>query len=236
MHAHELAEQVAALVLLGVALYVLPASWLARRKAGARPSAEEQLVARVDSTTVGSALRLLTATLAMGAAAIQFALTPAHLEHSLPHGLALGAVAVVHIAIGGLARAGHLDRARRPALVVTAGIVGTWILSRTVGLPIGATAWDPGQVGLAEATAITFEVGLIAVLYLATPARLHRTFGGRVREMTSVAIIPAVGILSTVALLVAASASAGSSGGHQHSAVPAPHHAAASMPEVFPTD
>ena len=236
MHAHELAEQVAALVLLGVSLYVLPASWLARRKAAAPENAEEQLVARVDSTTLGSAVRLLTATLALGAAAIHVALTPAHLQHSLPDGLALGAVAVVHIAIGGLALAGHLLRTRRPALLVTAGTIGAWILSRTIGLPIGATAWEAGPAGLAEATAITFEVGLMAVLYLATPARLHRTFGSRVREMTSVAIIPAVGILSTVALLVAVSASAGSSGGHEHSAVPAPHHAAASMPDVFPTE
>ena len=222
MHAHELAEQVAALVLLGVGLYVLPASWLARRKAPTGPVAAGQPAARFDPTTIDSAARALAATLALGAAVIHLALTPAHLHDSLPYGLAFAAVAAVQVAIAALALSGRLVRVRRPAFLITAAIIGAWLVSRIFGLPLGPAHWQPEPVGLADAMATGFEAGLLAVLILVTPARLCRIPGSRMRQVASVAIIPVVGILGTVALLVAVSVSAGSSDGHDHSAAREP--------------
>jgi hypothetical protein len=226
MHAHELAEQVAAFVLLGVAVFVLPASWLARRKAQAQPEAAAQPLARPDRTTMEWAARAVAATLALGSAAILVGLTPSLLHRSMPHGLALGGMAGVQMVMAGFALSGHLFRARGPALVIVLGMIVAMTFSSTFGVPVGPVAWQPGSLGLAGATATCFELGLLAVLVVATPARLRRRMGSRMREVASVAIVPLVGILFTVAMLVAVSVSAGSPGGHDHSAVPEPDHSA----------
>ncbi|HEX7197194.1 MAG TPA: hypothetical protein VF364_10245 [Candidatus Limnocylindria bacterium] len=220
MHAHELAEQVAAVVLLGVAVFVLPASWLARRKALAQPEAAAQVVARPDRTTMEWAARAVAATLALGTAAILAGLAPSLLHGSMPHGLALGGLAVVHMVVAGFALSGHLFRARGPALVIVAGVIVA--TSNAIDPALGPVSWQPGSPGQAGATATGFELGLLAVLVVATPVRLRRRIGSRMREVASVAIVPLVGILFTVAMLVAVSVSAGSPGGHDHSVVPEP--------------
>jgi hypothetical protein len=53
--------------------------------------------------------------------------------------------------------------------VVNLGVAAAWVLSRTVGMPIGPEAWTPEAVGVVDVVATLFEVaivvGSVALLY-----------------------------------------------------------------------
>lgn len=51
-----------------------------------------------------------------------------------------------------------------PAAVVSLAVVGIWLVSRTVGLPIGPWAGDPERVGAADLAATVDELVLAAVI------------------------------------------------------------------------
>jgi hypothetical protein len=81
----------------------------------------------------------------LGAAAIHLAVAPAHVREYVPFG-------VFFLVVGGAQTAYAIELAVRPtrrlALLMatgSAGLVGLWVLSRTVGLPDGyyEPGWEP---------------------------------------------------------------------------------------------
>jgi hypothetical protein len=114
----------------------------------------------------------VAATLSTGAAAIHFAVVPEHMAEFAPFGIAFVAVGWFQV---GWAQAYLLRPTRAIAaagVVVNVLIVATWLLSRTVGLPVGPEPWTPEQIGPLDLFATGFEVALIAVLVpVALPSR-----------------------------------------------------------------
>jgi hypothetical protein len=110
-------------------------------------------------------------------------------------------------------------------VVLNAGIIGVWALSRIWGVPIGPDAWTPEPVSLADALSTGFEAGIVAVslAVLVRPALAQRS----VRPSFALGGLGvtglAVAVVSTVALTPSfASDHHGHSGeeaaGHSHSA------------------
>lgn len=220
VHGHELVELAAALVLVGLAGFFVPASWLEMRNARLGIRAARPVSAEMPAEHPGTAADLLpvvAASLALGAGLIHFAAIETHAEFA-PFAAAFGLLAVLQLALAaGLLR--RPDLVRLPALVLHAGVVGVWLLSRTVGLPVGPHAWLPEPVGTADALATAFALGLVAILLLAP--RLHaRAYGARasgrdVRRRTfPVALVPVVGVIGLLTLI--ALASLASAAPHSH--------------------
>jgi hypothetical protein len=92
------------------------------------------------------------------------------------------------------------------AIVINLGAVAVWIMSRTLGLPIGPQAWVPEQVGFADLLASSFELSMIALL-LPTVAgeRFSRTLNSPMPAQKAFVLsaftIVAVGLLTAMALV-----------------------------------
>jgi hypothetical protein len=113
------------------------------------------------------ALRPVAVSLSAGAGIIHLAVLPDHLQESALVGAFFVATAafqlgwaVVHLRFAIPA----LDSAGR---AFNAAVIGVWLWSRFVGLPIGPEAGVPEAIGLPDLLATLFEAGLVAIL--ATP-------------------------------------------------------------------
>jgi hypothetical protein len=120
--------------------------------------------------TVGRYLCWLLAALSAGAAFIHFAVSGEHYSLSWLHGSFFAAIAWLQLAFA----VGVVLRPNRRLLVagvlLNAGIIGVWAMSRIWGVPIGPEAWTPETVGLADVLSSAFEAGIV-VLSLAVIVR-----------------------------------------------------------------
>ncbi|MGI8586747.1 MAG: multicopper oxidase family protein [Chloroflexia bacterium] len=118
------------------------------------------------------------ALLTLGAAAIHFAVMPAHFDEWLPFGIFFMLVAAAQVA---LAVATVLRPSRRlfgTGAAMTAGVLGIWVVTRTVGLPIGPDSGTPEAVGVADVAAALLEVtALLRFAFLARGPRGPRPHG-----------------------------------------------------------
>ena len=154
------------------------------------------------SRTVGPNVPLtaIAAGLSLGAAAIHFSVIQHHFEEFALFGYAFIGLAWFQ-AIWALV---HVLRSDAPVallgVAVNAGTVTVWLISRTVGLPIGPEAGVPEAVGFADLLATAFEVALIAVLTAALwPAWARRL---ALREMrVQKAFVLVVFCVATMVLL-----------------------------------
>jgi hypothetical protein len=120
--------------------------------------------------TVGRYLCWLLAALSAGAAFIHFAVSGEHYDLSWLHGSFFATIAWLQLAFA----VGVVLRPNRRLLVagvvLNAGIIGVWAMSRIWGVPIGPEAWTPETVGLADVLSSAFEAGIV-VLSLAVIVR-----------------------------------------------------------------
>ncbi|HMC43552.1 MAG TPA: hypothetical protein VKI20_11130 [Acidimicrobiales bacterium] len=105
------------------------------------------------------------AMLMVAAGVIHFAFAPDHIAEYLPFGIAFYAMGVAQVG-GGLA-VGIFRRSRPVLLAAVAGSLGIcalWLVTRTVGLPIGAELWHPEKVGVADTVCVGFQLGTAVLL------------------------------------------------------------------------
>ena len=151
-------------------------------------------------------LAVIAAALSLAAAGIHFAVISEHLEEDVLFGVlffALGWFQLVWAQV-------YLIWPRRSvallAIAINLGAVLVWIVSRTVGLPIGPQAWVPEQVGFADLLASSFELGIIGLLIptvigerfataLASQMPVQKAF------VLSAFMVVAVGVLTAMALV-----------------------------------
>ena len=100
--------------------------------------------------TVGRYLRWVLAALSLGAGVIHFAVSGDHYNLSLLHGTFFAVTAWLQLsyAVAVIIRPNKL--LLQAGVLLNAGIVGVWVLSRVWGVPIGPEAWTPEAVGLAD--------------------------------------------------------------------------------------
>ncbi len=123
----------------------------------------------------------------MGAAAVHFAVAPAHLEEWWPFGTFFLASGTAQLLWALLA----LARPSRPLLwlggIGNAAIIALWVVTRTAGTLIGPEPDAPEPVGLLDTLATACE---LVVVLLAASAAVRavtpRTRAGTLREVTGV--------------------------------------------------
>src|SRR2546429_7861696 len=120
--------------------------------------------------TLGRYLRWLLAALSVGAAFIHFAVSGGHYDVSWMPGTFFAVVAWLQMAfaVGVILR--PTRRLLTAGVLLNAGIIGVWAVSRIWGVPVGPDAWTPEAVTLADSLSSGFEAGIV-VLSLAVLVR-----------------------------------------------------------------
>lgn len=142
----------------------------------------------------------------LAAAGIHFAVIREHLEEWVLFGVlffALGWFQLVWAQV-------YLVWPRRSvaaiAVLVNLGAVLVWVMSRTVGLPIGPEAWLPEPVGFPDMLATSFEIGIIGLML---PTLIGERFAQVLNEQMPIQkafvlaafMVIAVGLLTALALV-----------------------------------
>jgi hypothetical protein len=155
--------------------------------------------------TVGRYLRWLLAALSVGAGVIHFSVSGEHYDMSLLHGSFFAVVAWLQIAWAVGVILSPSRRLLTAGIVLNAGVIGVWAMSRIWGVPVDPQSWTPEPVALADALSSGFEAGivLISLAVLVRPAlasqRLRPSFGAPafgvavlgVAVVSSMAVAPA---------------------------------------------
>ena len=168
-----------------------------------------------------AALRLAIGAAAIGAGVIHLTVTPEHLTEYLPLGIGFLAAGVLQIAWGA---AVAVLESRRLLLAGAAGsllFVGVYVMSRTVGLPLGPEAFEPEAFGAADLLCCALEVPVAIGAYAL--ARRPAALSGRLRASLA-AMVAAAFVLVGSATAYAATAPAHEhehGADHQHSTCPA---------------
>lgn len=118
---------------------------------------------------------VIAAALSIAAAGIHFAVISEHLERDVGEGVFFFGIGVFQAI---WAQAYLLRDDRRLTLVgaaVNVAVAIVWLVSRTVGLPFGATPGVPEAIGLPDLLATSFEISLVGLL---VPRLLPRRFPG----------------------------------------------------------
>jgi hypothetical protein len=107
----------------------------------------------------------VAAALMAGAGVIHLAFGPDHMAEYLPFGVAFYVMGFGQL-IGGLAVAfpSGSRRLLSAAILANLGISALWLISRTVGLPIGSEPWTKEAVGIADVTCVAFQLGVAGLL------------------------------------------------------------------------
>ena len=108
-----------------------------------------------------SELRIILAISSMGAGVIHAAVVPEHLEEGALFG-------IFFILATGFEVAWAMAVLFRPAVIVytigalaNGATIGIWLVSRTIGLPIGPDPWMPEEIQSLDAAATSLELLLV---------------------------------------------------------------------------
>ena len=189
--------------------------------------------------TVGRYLRWLLAALSVGAAFIHFAVSGGHYDISWIHGTFFAVVAWLQIvfAVGVVLR--PTRRLLIAGVLLNAGIIGVWAVSRIWGVPVGPDAWTPESITLADSLSSGFEAGivLLSLAVLVRPALAQHSIrpsfaiGGLGVTGLAVAVISTISLTPSFAsdhhggaeaaghTHSAAADSGPATGGHTHGAI-----------------
>lgn len=125
-----------------------------------------------------SELRIILAISSIGAGVIHAAVVPEHLEEGALFGF-------FFILAAGFEIAWATAVLFRPAVIVytigalaNGATIGIWLVSRTIGLPIGPAPWMPEEIQSLDAAATSLEL----LLVIGSGVLLLRHAGGRVRR------------------------------------------------------
>jgi len=125
---------------------------------------------------MAGALRWITALLVLGSAAIHFTIAPDHLSEYAPFGLFFVTAGLGQVALA----TAVLVAPRREVLLSgaagTIAIIALWAVSRTAGVPVGPTPWEPEMPGVADVLCTTLEaITALLLIKLATGSEGDRT-------------------------------------------------------------
>jgi hypothetical protein len=160
-----------------------------------------------DAGTVGRYLRWLLAAFSVGAGVVHLAVSGEHYDVSWLHGTFFAIVGWLQIAwaVGIVLRPAR--RLLVAGVVLNAGVISVWVMSRIWGVPVGPDAWTPEAVGLADALSTGLEAGIVlcALAVLTEPSLATRSlrpaFGipGAVGSALGVAVVSSLALTPTFA-------------------------------------
>lgn len=152
---------------------------------------------RVGREDKSPALLGSAALLTLGAAAIHFAVVPEHLEMYVPHGILFIVLGLAQAALAIGILVAPQRRLFTAGAVATIAVIGLYLTSRIVGLPIAPEPWRPEPVGFPDVAATLLEAisFLQFLLLIRRPRRPRRR--GRVRAALKLIPLALVGLLAT---------------------------------------
>ena len=139
-------------------------------------------------------VRLLLITGLLATAAIHAAVIRQHLTHWQPAGLSFALLTLTEVAVAALLLTRRHRNSSLAALIVSIAPLAVWLVSRTVGLPIGPTTGTRLGTGLPEEMAVVLETAtLLAALALLGSA-------GWLRQPRSPAHYQALALVAVIAV------------------------------------
>ena len=179
--------------------------------------------------TIGRYLRWLLVALSLAAGAIHFAESGTHFDVSWMHGTFFAVVAWLQISWGVAFLVAPTRKLLAAAAIGNTIVIGTWLMSRLWGVPVGPDPWTTEPVALVDALATGFEAAivLVSLAVLFRPAVAQRTVPTPVGLAGIGVTGVAIAVVSTMALSPAFASEHGhgseesASDGHAHSAMAA---------------
>jgi len=173
-----------------------------------------------DRTTIGSYVRWLAAALSVASAAIHYGYAPHHLQEDWAHGWFFVIIATAQLGFAFLVVTRPTRLLWALAALLNVGIIGTWIVSRTAGLPFGPEALRKEAVGTADVVSTVLEgaVILLAVVALFAPKLMSRELRDRMGARFTTGALSGVALLAAFVMLTPTYTEAHGAGGHSHAA------------------
>ena len=164
--------------------------------------------------TQRTAVRLVLATASLGAGAIHLAFADAHYEEWRPLGIAFVAAGAFQVLWAVHVAARDSRAALRVGGLLSLVFIGTYLMSRTTGLPLGPEAFAAEPVGVSDLLCCALEVpvALGALLLSRRPRTLTAPLGRR----------RALGLAAVLVLCGSVSGTALASPAHEHASSKAP--------------
>ena len=113
--------------------------------------------------TAGCYLRWLLAAFSLGAGVIHLAVSGENYQLSWMHGMFFVVVGWLQISWAVAVILRPKRRLLTAGVLLNAGIIGVWVMSRVWGVPVGPEAWTPESVALADALSSGCEFGIVAL-------------------------------------------------------------------------
>ena len=167
---------------------------------------------------VSTTVRWLAAVLSATVGAVHFGYAPHHLSEDWAHGwffLLLGAYELAFAVL-------IVTRPRRwlwaSAIVVGVGSVAVWVVSRSVGLPVGPEALRTEEASAPDivCTVISAAVALLGLVSLLAPRRLQRPVRDRISLRFTAGAFATVAVLAGALVLTPDYTEAHAASGHAH--------------------
>jgi hypothetical protein len=170
--------------------------------------------------TAGRYLRWLLAAFSLGAGVIHLAVSGEHYQLSWMHGMFFAVVGWLQISWAVAVILRPKRRLLTAGVLLNAGIIGVWVMSRVWGVPVGPEAWTPESIALADALSSGCEFGIVALslAVLVQPAMAQH----ELRPGFAVPVVGAAGLGVAVVASLAATTGYGLSpqyaAAHDHAA------------------
>jgi hypothetical protein len=171
-----------------------------------------------DHSDRGQTVRWLAAILSLTAGAIHFGYAPHHLADDWAHGWFFMVIAAYQCLFAVLIVARPRRWVWASAIVVNTGIIATWLVSRTVGLPFGPEALRSESFSTPDIVSSVIEGVIIAlsIVALAFPALLQRQSRDRVSLRFAALAIGTIAVVLGALMLTPTYTSAHEAAGHAH--------------------
>lgn len=140
-------------------------------------------------------LRVAAAAFLLGPAALHVAVAPEHLREYVIYGVLFVMVGLAEAALAVLILLRPSSGLLLGGAALSLAVVGVWLMSRTLGLPVAPVPWQPEPVGLPDLLSTLME-WLCAWLLIAADARIesvNRLRLGRAAPALAFALIAAFG-------------------------------------------
>ena len=104
----------------------------------------------------------------LGAGLVHLAVVREHLAEWWVYGVFFAGIGTLQILWAMVALARDTAPSPRAVAAVNAGVIVLWLLTRTVGLPVGPEPWTAEAVGTADTLSVALEAVVVALLLAAT--------------------------------------------------------------------
>lgn len=130
----------------------------------------------------------------VGAALVHFAVVPQHLAEWPAAGAFFVVLGMGQVALGLVALRRWDATVRLAVIALTAGPLLMWVVSRTIGLPLGPEPGAAEAVGLADIACGLLELVALALLLVRSPARSRASGHGRALAAAVLVAVTAAGM------------------------------------------